>query len=269
MGDSRPVIRVNKPTAAPPHLLDAGARATQRLKDEYDAAPADFATKALAISRSIYAHASVVQALRLAQHNKCCFCERKAEGDVEHFRPKNGYQQVATDKLQYPGYYWLAYEWPNLFFACGPCNQRHKRNLFPLADPTRRARSHHDDAAGETPLLLDPAADQPEDHIQFHQELAQAVNGDPRGQTTIDVLRLNREDLRESRLDKYKIVVVLRDTLETIRRVLLRFRNQDQPPPPELLSNAQAIWATLLQETVDETEYASMCRSALRAPSRL
>jgi uncharacterized protein (TIGR02646 family) len=263
------VIRINKPAAPPAYLVKASARATQRLKDAYDAAPADFATKALDISRSIYANASVVTVLRLAQHNKCCFCERKAEGDVEHFRPKSGFQQTTDEELQYPGYYWLAYQWSNLFFACGPCNQRHKRNLFPLADPALRALSHHDSIVAEAPLLLDPVADNPEAHIRFHQELAQAVNGNIRGQTTINILQLNREDLRESRLDKYKLVVVLRDTLEAIRRRLLRFRQESQVPPAELLDRAHQIWTTLINTIEDSSEYASMCRAALRDPKPL
>ncbi len=83
------------------------------------------------------------------QHDKCAFCESKvsaiAYGDVEHFRPKAGYQQSHDDDLQRPGYYWLAYEWSNLFFSCSICNQQGKRNVFPLANPRRRATCHRDD----------------------------------------------------------------------------------------------------------------------------
>jgi hypothetical protein len=47
--------------------------------------------------------------------------------------------------LEQPGYFWLAYVWANLFLACQLCNQSFKKNLFPLADPAKRARSHlHD-----------------------------------------------------------------------------------------------------------------------------
>lgn len=53
---------------------------------------------------------------------------------VEHFRPKGGWRQSPGQPIEQPGYYWLAYEWSNLFLACGPCNSRHKRNLFPLTD---------------------------------------------------------------------------------------------------------------------------------------
>ena len=60
--------------------------------------------------------------------------------------------------MEQPGYFWLAYVWENLFFACQLCNQTFKQNLFPLANPTkRRARSHMDDLSAEEPLLIHPA----------------------------------------------------------------------------------------------------------------
>nr|WP_239015299.1 AAA family ATPase [Archangium violaceum] len=77
---------------------------------------------------------------------KCAFCESQlahiSYGDVEHFRPKAGWRQEEGGPLGRPGYYWLAYEWTNLFLACTLCNQQFKRNLFPLRTPSRRARSH-------------------------------------------------------------------------------------------------------------------------------
>src|SRR5207248_2896103 len=75
-------------------------------------------------------------------------------GDVEHFRPKGGYKQRETDELKRPGYYWLAYAWDNLFCSCQLCNQRFKRNLFPLRDGRRRARSHTHKLDKEQPLPL-------------------------------------------------------------------------------------------------------------------
>lgn len=65
-------------------------------------------------------------------HNgKCCYCERKrdpkGEPDVEHFRPK-----TKTTEDGNPGYWWLAYDWSNLFFSCKACNQK-KVRTFPSA----------------------------------------------------------------------------------------------------------------------------------------
>ena len=61
-------------------------------------------------------------------HNKkCCYCERKRdlkrEPDIEHFRPK----AKVTEDAEHPGYWWLAYDWKNLFFSCRTCNQEFKK----------------------------------------------------------------------------------------------------------------------------------------------
>ena len=55
---------------------------------------------------------------------KCAYCERDLSPpwDVEHFRPKG---RVA-ERREHPGYYWLAYEWTNLYPSCQNCNQRRK-----------------------------------------------------------------------------------------------------------------------------------------------
>ena len=56
--------------------------------------------------------------------------------------PKGGTRQTADEKeMKVPGYFWLAYAWQNLFLACQLCNQRFKKNLFPLENPDERAFS--------------------------------------------------------------------------------------------------------------------------------
>lgn len=73
-------------------------------------------------------------ALWAMQHQKCCYCERKrdkkSESDIDHFRPK---ADVTEADGTHKGYWWLAYEWANLFFSCRKCNQEHKKNHFPVA----------------------------------------------------------------------------------------------------------------------------------------
>ena len=136
------------------------------MKQNYDAGQRDFN-----FSSSIYGAKSVKNALIQAQHDKCCFCESKIShisyGDVEHFRPKGGWIQDSGDNLTQPGYYWLAYDWSNLFLSCQICNQRHKKNLFPLQDPLKRAQSHHADIDDEDPLFINPTDDNPEELYRF------------------------------------------------------------------------------------------------------
>lgn len=83
------------------------------------------------IDKDIYGHKEVKSALINLQKKCCCFCESRithiSSGDVEHFRPKNGYSQDQTDLFHKPGYFWLAYDWSNLFFSCEQCNRRFKK----------------------------------------------------------------------------------------------------------------------------------------------
>jgi hypothetical protein len=148
------VIAIRRPLKVP-SVLRTAVDAVKVMEVAYDAAPARYhdGSEKFDFDAGIYAHETVKAALKECQHDKCAFCESKvshiAYGDVEHFRPKKGYLQEDGDELQRPGYYWLAYEWTNLLFCCQICNQRHKRNLFPLTDPSQRATSHHDEIASE------------------------------------------------------------------------------------------------------------------------
>src|SRR5215218_4032845 len=121
------MIRIVKPKKAPAILQTKGRAGRDRHKAEYDGRLRQFSFDA-----RIYGHKTVKTALIKAQHDKCFLCESKithiAHGDVEHYRPKAGYKQVESDKLQTPGYYWLTYEWDNLFLACQVCNQVFKKN---------------------------------------------------------------------------------------------------------------------------------------------
>ncbi len=124
--------------------LDKLTEATQALIQEYfnHKAQYDNNTKKFEFNSDLYAHAGIKTKLKQLQHDKCCFCESKLShityGDVEHFRPKAAYKQNEADYYAYPGYFWLAYDWDNLFLSCQKCNQRHKKNLFPLLDPDTR-----------------------------------------------------------------------------------------------------------------------------------
>ncbi|WP_052518659.1 hypothetical protein [Archangium violaceum] len=198
----------------------------------------------------IYAHETVKQALLEAQHGKCAFCESKfahiSYGDVEHFRPKAEWRQAEGAPSGRPGYYWLAYEWTNLFLACTLCNQQFKKNLFPLRTPALRARSHKQDETAEDPLLLDPAVDDPESFISFREEVPYAVGGNARGEETIRVLGLRRETLAEQRRKHLSLVNALRR--------LITLRDPEATKARKLLQDMQQ----------DRGEYASMTRACLR-----
>lgn len=157
-------------------------------------------------------------------------------GDVEHFRPKQCYRQGKNIPAEYPGYYWLAYTWSNLYFSCPNCNRSWKKNLFPLADPLLRARSHSGDVATEQPVLLDPGGpDDPRQHIRFHEEIA--VGKTERGRMTIETINLNRSDLCEARLAHAK-------PLKCLKRIV---DNYDAAPP----DHPSAEWAADIARAKD------------------
>lgn len=192
--------------SAPAALNTAAIRAArQRLRRLYDADPAAcraVGSVRLQVPATLYNAPAVKARLIAVQHEKCCYCEANllhvGYGDVEHYRPKNGFRQARGAKLEKPGYYWLAYTWRNLLFSCKRCNGGHKRNFFPLANHVAgRARSHHDNPRLEQPLLLHPTQDDPVVHIGFQQAVAVAIT--PRGQATIDLCGLNRKFTLERR----------------------------------------------------------------------
>ena len=217
------MIRIRKPADVPEVLEKAGTEQTRMNCEAYDQNPNDYRyglTK-FRFSNRIYAAESVKDTLKRAQYGKCCYCESKflstSYGAVEHFRPKGGVQQNERQDMQYPGYYWLAYDWNNLLFSCERCNTSHKRNLFPLLDETKRAVSHHDDITKERPLLINPAQEDPRKHLRF---LGEAVIGDTdKGRQTIRTLGLMRKDLRNERRSHLSILKTLQDGLEAYREL--------------------------------------------------
>jgi uncharacterized protein (TIGR02646 family) len=257
------MIRIVKPVQAPQILRQRGEDETNRLCEMFESASAEFrsGTKLFDFDGTLYGAVSVKKALRKAQHDKCAFCESKiahiAYGDVEHFRPKAGVVQQDGDTLERPGYYWLAYEWTNLLFCCQLCNQRFKRNLFPLRDPGKRARSHQDTITGEEPLLIDPSAVDPATHIGWKGEYPEAMPGSAEGETTIEMLGLRREELAEQRRDHLRNLLLILD----IRR-LLRQRHQEGSLRTDEQTNLVRVEALVRELTRDSARFAAMSRSA-------
>lgn len=205
------MIRIDKTAVKLPAILSAGGKgelATESLKSRFDAGERAFIVDDF--DAKIYRHRHVKEKLKTLQHDKCCFCEAKvshiSHGDVEHFRPKAGYQVHETLPLVKPGYYWLAYDFDNLFLACQVCNQVYKKNYFPLADETARANSHHGNHQQEESLILHPEHDDPIQHLTFSGELIKPLNQSSKGAETIKRTGLDREALENSRFDYLRLL---------------------------------------------------------------
>jgi uncharacterized protein (TIGR02646 family) len=257
------VIRIHKPEQAPDKLTLDGKKKRRSHCISYSRNPSVYQTgaKKFEFDQSIYADASVKQALIAAQHGKCCFCERLigTDGDVEHFRPKQAYKQAAGHSLQRPGYYWLAYEWDNLYLACSGCNQRHKQNLFPLQNPANRATNHNQTVQQEQPLFIDPGKEDPEILISFRREIAYAINDNFRAKETIDALKLNQRSLPETRLQRLQLLKRLHQ--------LIKLAN-GQPSNADLQRLGVEAKSTLEEAEQDQAEFAAAARCAIRSEFR-
>jgi hypothetical protein len=160
--------------------------------------------------------------------------------------------------LKYPAYYWLAYEWENLYLSCTGCNQRHKQNLFPLQNPTDRATNHKQNIDQEQPLFIDMGKEDPEKFIGFRGEFAYPINTNQRGEITISYLKLNsiERGLPESRLQRLQMLRQLSQVL------LLAIKRPNDQEFQELAKEAKD---TLEKAVLDNAEFASAARCAINS----
>ncbi len=141
---------------------------------------------------------------------RCMYCLDSQGADIEHFKPKACFPDVM-------------FNWSNLLLCCSNCG-RWKGSSFPL-DPLH-----------STPLLIDPTAINPWDHLDFDP-----VTGNLTarfdislsqfsliGETTIKLLHLQRESLSQGHLRNYKrlcnavnMALTNRDALVNITNTLL------------------------------------------------
>jgi uncharacterized protein (TIGR02646 family) len=257
------MIRIHKPRRGPAILRKRGRDETRRLCEIFEAEPDEYRSGNKTFGdfdKTIFGAASVKNALRKAQHDKCAFCEAKithvSYGDVEHYRPKAGFVQQKGESLGRPGYYWLAYEWSNLFLSCQLCNQRFKRNLFPLRDPTRRATTHQDDLTAEEPLLIDPGMIDPTIHILWKDEYPEAIPGSQEGQASIEILGLQREELAQQRREHLRTLHLLWETVQ-----LFRQRRHDRSLRTSEEAHLRRLEARIQELERDDSPYAAMTRA--------
>lgn len=207
------MIRITK-GPNPISLTRAAARINAQNNQEFVNHQAEYLNGDLTFEfSSAYRSDSVKVALTRDQFGKCCFSEARFVADeahVEHFRPKGRIDSWPNGPYIYPGYYWLAYEYSNLFFCKSILNSSHKRNYFPLVDEALRNRSHLDTNV-EASVLINPAEEDPRDHIRFVNEEIKGITD--RGKLTINILNLRHPQLYEARreilshLYAYKLIV--------------------------------------------------------------
>ncbi|MNB88335.1 hypothetical protein D3C75_353460 [compost metagenome] len=137
------------------------------------------------------------------QFNDCCaYCETHvgSKGVAAYFRPVDGVnvdyntnlenenEFEYSDDLAY--YNWLGYRWSNLVYSCPACDNN-KANFFPVNGKRSRLFA---DIRHESHLIIDPCKDNPEEHL-YYDSLGHIIAKSRKGQVTINILHLNRDEL--------------------------------------------------------------------------
>lgn len=242
------MIRLHRP-AIPQARRRIAARETRVLWDSWAAG------RRLVIKPGVYAHPSIKDALRAAQHHKCAYCETsnpRSHDVVEHFRPKSGWRQNQGDPLSRPQYFWLAYEWDNLLFACDLCNDAgHKQNLFPLANPKQRASPTAPSVAQEKPLLINPYTENPSEFIEWNRDVPRPRRRSRKGAATIQVFGLATDE---------RLIDFRRTHFDAIQIYLSAAENMARGNPDRV-----KIKTVLLNQLKDAAQFAAMNRESFAA----
>jgi len=125
-------------------------------------------------------------------------------------------------------YLWLAFEWRNLFLACGHCANS-KGDQFPVEGERASYLASFDDVSEqERGLLVDPTAEELGRHIRFLYD-GDALPLSLQGRETIDIFDLNRKELTSARAGlAAELLEALqsddsRNTADQLRRLLTVF----------------------------------------------
>jgi len=158
--------------------------------------------------------ADIKPALFETFRSKCAFCESVIAPDsymwLDRFRPRTG--AVNRDgEVSHDHYWWLAYEWTNMYLVCVTCNKL-KGNRFPTEKERAKAGATGPELLAEQPLLLDPCVDCPEEHLLF-DERGMVASETKRGRSTIECFSLNRAQLVA---DRAEALTELRDFWDSI-----------------------------------------------------
>ena len=135
---------------------------------------------------------------------RCGYCEDSAADEVEHFRPKTLYPE-------------LAFAWTNYLYACGPCNGTAKNNQFAVLPPrgripvvvTRPRGAKVKRPRAGLSALIDPRQENMLDFLEIdlqtgvvNPRLGLSARDRARAEYTLDTLRLNRDPLPQARLEQ-------------------------------------------------------------------
>ena len=227
-------------------------------------------------SFNVYKRDEIKEVLHALFGGKCAYCESRYAAtqpmDVEHWRPKTEVHEANGNVLRFQ-YAFLAADWTNLLPSCIDCNrERTQHVVFP--DQTRRqltlgkgnrfpvqgARAvDRTSLANEVPLLLNPYADNPEDHLEFLREgVVRAKNTCAKADCSIEVYALNRSGLVNER---YERVLLVEKSLHTIRQLAKALEKSQDIKAVRILEDLISYEMTALRALRNDNQpYALLAR---------
>jgi hypothetical protein len=165
-----------------------------------------------------YRHPDIKAAVKSDTHGKCVYCESYVShvhpGEIEHIAPVSARPALVVD-------------WENLTYVCSECN-REKGAYF---EPTLP--------------LLNPFVDEPGEHLVFYGTLVLHRSPSPRGEVTVQQLKLDRVGLLERRKER----------IEQLKRLIDRIVGLPAGPQRTALENV------LSEELEDDKPYAATARA--------
>ncbi|WP_327284644.1 hypothetical protein [Streptomyces sp. NBC_01205] len=109
---------------------------------------------------------------------RCMYCLDSLGTDIDHFEP------LSRAPMR-------TFCWHNHLLACSRCNSNFKREDYPCDEDTKEC------------LLIDPSTDDPGDHLELLLAAGTYEKKTRKGEESIRVFGLNREDLVQGRFDAY------------------------------------------------------------------
>jgi energy-coupling factor transporter ATP-binding protein EcfA2 len=194
---------------------------------------------------------------------KCVYCETRFTDspDVDHFRPRTHAEGLGKGDVAPDHYWWLAYDWDNIAMSCRRCN-RAKRNRFPVHG---QRISPGQPVSNERPMLIDPFGDRdPLLHLWFERDGSVQRRTDD-GEITIQVLDLDRRELRALRAKHAERIVDLYDAGRLDDAEIERLT----APEAEFAGLARQLLARLLREAEAMAAPAEQAPPDLAEPSDL
>lgn len=118
---------------------------------------------------------------------RCAYCGDVGT-EIDHFRPRLRAGR-AQRHVDLDHYWWLSFEWSNLYLSCRNCN-RSKGSLFPIDGVAAEPMTFGEALRDEEALLLDPCWDRPEEHLRFRSD-GTVLPLSKRGEATVSILGFN------------------------------------------------------------------------------